>query len=95
MINTFSFSLFIYCNGDVMTDRFHFFMNDKFRMTLFENSLYVANYEKILILEEEKILFLVQDKKIMIQGTNLLLKRMLQEEMLIEGNIKKIEVNHV
>jgi len=78
-----------------MLDRLTNYINDNtFRFTVYENTIHVINYKKILILEEDRISFLSKNQKIKIEGEGLILKKILNQEMLITGKIYKIEVSY-
>ena len=78
-----------------MLDRLTNYINDNtFRFTVYENTIHVINYKKILILEEDRISFLSKNQKIKIEGEGLILKKILNQEMLIIGKIYKIEVSY-
>lgn len=78
-----------------MLDRLTNYINDNtFRFTVYENTIHVINYKRILILEEDRISFLSKNQKIKIEGEGLILKKILNQEMLIIGKIYKIEVSY-
>ena len=78
-----------------MLDRLTSYINDNtFRFTVYENTIHVINYKRILILEEDRISFQSKNQKIKIEGEGLILKKILNQEMLITGKIYKIEVSH-
>ena len=69
------------------------FINDNtFRFTVYENMINIINYNKIISLEDNYISILSTNKKILIKGNNLILKKLLDKEILIKGNISNIEV---
>ena len=69
------------------------YINDKeFRLTLFNDRIYVVNYLKIIALEDERISFLTSDSRIVIKGTNLCLNKLLEDEVLISGVVSSIGV---
>ncbi len=69
------------------------YINDKnFKLSLYKNKLNIVNYKKLLSLEENYISVLLEKKKLIIKGSNLLLIKILDNELLIKGNIKNIEV---
>ena len=71
------------------------YINDNtFRFTVYENTIHVINYKRILILEEDRISFQSKNQKIKIEGEGLILKKILNQEMLITGKIYKIEVSY-
>ena len=78
-----------------MLDRITNYINDNtFRFTVYENTIHVVNYKRILILEEDRISFQSNNQKIKIEGEGLILKKILNQEMLITGKIYKIEVSY-
>ena len=78
-----------------MLNRLTNYINDNtFRFTVYENTIHVINYKRILILEEDRISFQSKNQKIKIEGEGLILKKILNQEMLITGKIYKIEVSH-
>ena len=78
-----------------MLDRLTNYINDNtFRFTVYENTIHVINYKRILILEEDRISFQSKNQKIKIEGEGLILKKILNQEMLVTGKIYKIEVSY-
>lgn len=69
------------------------YLNDnKFKIVLEESKLYIANYKRLISLEDEYISILINNKKISINGKNLSLVKILEKDLLIKGTINKIEV---
>ena len=69
------------------------YINDKeFRFTVYENKIHIINFNKIITLEDNYISLLSNNKKININGLNLVLVRLLDNELLIKGSITSIEV---
>ena len=56
------------------------------------NKLNIINYDKIVYLENDKIILLKDDKTITIKGDNLSLLKLLENEILIDGVIKQIDL---
>ena len=78
-----------------MFERMNNYINDnEFRFTVYENKIHIINYKRILSLEDNYISFQSQKEKITIQGNQLSLNKLLENEMLITGFITKIEVMH-
>lgn len=69
--------------------------NDKFSLTITDNMLHIINYKKILSLDEEYISVITDNKKINIKGDKLTPQKLLDDEILIIGKIKNIEVVNV
>ena len=65
-----------------------------FRFTVYLDKVNIINYQKIISLEDDKILLLGGNKKITIRGKNLTLSKLLDDEVLILGEITKIDVDH-
>lgn len=79
--------------GDGMIDKIHNYINNpEFSFTVYEDKIYIVNFKRILSLEEEYISLQSTKEKISIKGKNLVLKKLLSDEMLISGQISKIEV---
>lgn len=62
-----------------------------FRFTYFNNQLDIVNYLKINYLEDSKISLNYKNGNIVIKGSNLRIKKLLDDELLIVGNIENIE----
>lgn len=76
-----------------MSNILYNYINDKeFRLTVYENKIHIINFKRIITLEDNYISLLSQNKKINIRGINLLLAKLLDNELLIKGNISSIEV---
>ena len=69
--------------------------NDKFSLTITDNILHIINYKRILSLDEEYISVITDNKKINIKGDKLTPQKLLDDEILIIGKIKNIEVVNV
>ncbi len=61
-------------------------------ITMYENSLYIFNYKRLLDFNDTKITVTLNDREINIHGTSLSIVKMTKEELLINGTIKNIEV---
>ena len=69
------------------------YINDKeFRFTVYDNKIHIINFNKIITLEDNYISILSSSKKINIKGLNLVLVKLLDNELLIKGHINSIEV---
>ena len=55
------------------------------------NKLDIINYKKILIFNDDKIKVECTKKIITVLGNNLSIKKMYDDELLIEGNIKEVK----
>ncbi len=69
------------------------YINDKeFKFTIYENKIHIINMKRIITLEDNYISLLSINKKINIKGNNLVLSKLVDNELLIKGNISNIEV---
>lgn len=57
--------------------------------------LHIINYTKILSLEENRISIQFDNKRIIFKGDNFILKKMLNNEVLIRGVVLGVEVNDI
>ncbi len=66
--------------------------NKDLKITLFNNKLNILNYEKLISIEKEYISVKYKNQIIRIKGEELKLKKILENELLIIGKIKILEV---
>ena len=66
--------------------------NQDFKMIVKEDSIYVNHFKKIVHLEENNISFITKHKRIQLYGKNLKMKKLVDQEVLFQGSIEKIEV---
>lgn len=70
----------------------NFINNKDFKIILYKNMLNIINYEKIISIEEEYISIKKDNTIIRLKGEKLFLKKILDNELLITGKIKSVEV---
>lgn len=76
-----------------MLDRLYEYVQDnQFRFTVYEDKLHVVNFKRILSLEDNYISVLSNNKKVTVTGKNFILTKLVEDELLITGDIIKIEV---
>lgn len=73
----------------------NYIVDSEFRLTLYIDMVHIMNYTKIISLEETRIVIRSLTKKVTITGDHLHLNRLLDEEILIKGNIIDIGVENV
>ncbi len=66
--------------------------DNEFHFDIFIDHIYIANYEKVLSLSDTRVSFVAQNKKITLTGNKLSLIKMLDDELLIQGNLTKVEL---
>ena len=57
-----------------------------------DNKLDIINYKRILIFNDDKIKVECPKKIISVMGNSLSIKKLYDEELLIEGNIKEVKL---
>lgn len=62
-----------------------------FKVIMFRNKVNIVNYSEILIFEDETILVKADENIIKIKGSNLVINKLYNKELLIEGKIKMVE----
>ncbi len=65
--------------------------DDEFRLTIFKDRLHIINYLEILTLSNKQISVDTGDNLIVIKGENLILNKLLDNEILITGKIYTVE----
>lgn len=66
--------------------------DNEFKINIFHNKINIVNYLEVISLEDNRISIKYRDGNIVIKGKNLLVKKLLDKEILITGNIKLIEM---
>lgn len=70
----------------------NFIEDSDFSISIYKNKINIINYKKIVSLSSNDVSVILDDSKIKITGKNLSLMKLLDQEILIVGNINKIEV---
>ncbi len=66
--------------------------DNEFHIDIFENRIHVSNYQRIVSLGNEKIIIAAPHQKIYLHGQKFSLNKMLDDEILIEGILTKMEI---
>lgn len=69
-----------------------YIIDKEFRFIVYKNKVNIINYNNILSIERERISVSFSDGILVVKGKNLALKKMLDDEVLIYGNIKLVEL---
>lgn len=64
-----------------------FLYDKKYFITMYENFLYIYNFQEIITLTNELIMLSIENFKLKITGSDLKIKKINSSELLIEGNI--------
>ena len=79
--------------GDIMLRKvYEYVRDDEFRFTIFKDRIHIVNYHRIKSLNSDLVLFSDNDREFSIKGKNLILNKLLDNEVLILGEVYKIEV---
>ena len=70
---------------------YEYIKDEEFRFTVYKNKIHVINYKKIITLKNDFI-SIMGEFNINISGNNLVLKRLMDKELLIIGTIYNVEV---
>jgi len=70
----------------------NFILEKELEIVIKKNTVMVTNYVNVDHFEPEKIIIKCENKIIVIKGSNLRVKRLLKDEILIIGVIKNIEL---
>lgn len=66
--------------------------DNEFRMNIIENKIDIVNYNDLLSMSEERVSLTSSIGRIVIRGSSLTVKKLLNKEILIVGNISSIEM---
>ncbi len=73
----------------------NYIVDNEFRLTLYIDMIHIMNYTKIISLDDNRIVIASLTKRVTITGNHLHLNRLLDEEILIKGQVDAIEVANV
>ncbi len=68
-----------------------YFLEDDFKMIYLPNQIDITNYQEIESFEETKIKIASKEGEVVITGKDLSICKLLEEEVLIRGQVEKIE----
>ena len=66
--------------------------DNEFHFDIFLNRIHIVNYTKIISLSDTRIIISSSDKKVTFIGNKLTLVKMFDDELLIKGNLQKVEL---
>ena len=70
----------------------NYIKDNEFRINIYENKLNIVNYMDLLLMEENKIIINSSLGIVTINGNNLIVKKLLNKELLIIGQVNKLEI---
>ena len=65
--------------------------DDELKISLFKDKINIVNYKEILVFDDNKIIIDCSSLILTISGNNLIINKLYNYELLITGNINKIE----
>ena len=69
-----------------------YLLEDKFSMNVLKNRIEILNYLEISHFENNKIIIKYEEGEVVILGSNLIISRLMDDSLLIKGNINNIEL---
>lgn len=69
----------------------NFFSDNTFAIHIFKNSIDIINYTSLGHFDATKVFVYDKEKEILIKGENLVVSKLLNDEVLITGILKNIE----
>lgn len=79
---------------NIKNNLINFLYDKNYFISIYEDYIHVFNYIDLINISSEKIEFKIDNFKLVIKGTNLVLKKMLKNEVLIKGKLKEIGINY-
>lgn len=75
-------------------NRLNDYLNDnEFRITIYEDKVDIINYDSIIDFNLNEVVLGLKNKKVIIEGLNLTINKMLDNEVLIIGLISSVRIN--
>lgn len=68
-----------------------YFLEDKFKLIYIENKINIVNYDSIGHFDSNKIIVRKETGTIIVNGTNLVVSKLVNDEILIDGKISSVE----
>lgn len=75
----------------IIKDMRQFILEQDFKITYLNNKLDILNYTNISHFDSNKIIVNYAKGSVVVSGENLIVSKLLSDELLIEGSIQKIE----
>ena len=68
-----------------------FILDNEFRISIYKNKINILNYSEIDHFDDSKIIVRFSDGTVIIKGNNLIISKLLDDELLISGNVISLE----
>lgn len=69
-----------------------YFLEDELEIKVYKNKVNVINYKNIGHFDSNKVMVYYEKGHLVVSGNNLVVSRLVQDEVLIVGDIKNIEL---
>lgn len=69
-----------------------YLLEEEFKINIFNNKINVINYTDIMGFNSNEVIIKHKNGEVIIKGSNLIITKLLIDEVLIVGNIKNIEL---
>lgn len=69
----------------------NYILDNQFKIIMLKNKINIINYLEIDSFDEEKIIIRYKDGLVIVVGNNLIISKLLDDELLISGDISKVE----
>lgn len=69
----------------------NYILEDKFKITIFENKVNIVNYLEIDAFDDTRVIIRHKKGVVSISGSDLIISKLLDDELLISGDILKVE----
>ena len=76
---------------NLFRDAKDFILENKLKIIYMNNKLNIVNYKSVTGFDSSKIIIESETKLIIISGSNLVISKLLIDELLISGDIEKVE----
>ena len=67
-------------------------LDQEVKVTITNSFIHIINYKKIITFDDNNIILDIDKRLITIKGEDVVINKLLDNEMLIKGNIKNIEI---
>lgn len=75
----------------IIKDIRSYILDEEFKITILKNRVNVVNYTSIGHFDNNKVIIKYSDGQVIIKGDNLVVTRLMSDEILISGNLSAIE----
>lgn len=70
----------------------NYILENDFKINYINNKVDIVNYESIDHFDDNKIMIRYKEGVVVVKGNNLIISKMLDDEILISGKVKNIEL---